>query len=109
MIAATAPSATTRSAGGHKGATAAVKIDRGYSSVMADNPTQPVDLSWFYRLGAKDRVEVLTRTQSPQLADQLKTTLHGRSPLDDGNVVARLDVGRTRSATSSTSGGRRIG
>jgi hypothetical protein len=58
---------------------------------MPDNPTQPVDLSWFYTLVPKDQVEVLTRTQSPQLADQLKSILHGRSPLDDGDVVARLD------------------
>jgi hypothetical protein len=58
---------------------------------MPDDPTRPVDLSWFYTLHPKDRVEVLTRTQSPQLANQLKSTLHGRSPLDDGDVVARLD------------------
>ncbi|MGO9151965.1 hypothetical protein [Mycobacterium sp.] len=58
---------------------------------MHDNPTRPVDLSWFYTLDPEDRVEVLSRTQSPQLADQLKSTLHGRSPLDDGDVVARLD------------------
>ncbi|GBG36522.1 hypothetical protein [Mycobacterium montefiorense] len=58
---------------------------------MPDNPAQPVDLSWFYTLDPKDRVEVLTRAQSPQLADQLKTTLRGRSPLDDRDVVARLD------------------
>lgn len=59
--------------------------------LMPDNPTQPVDLSWFYALDPKDRVEVLARTQSPQLADQLKSILRGRSPLDDGDVVARLD------------------
>jgi hypothetical protein len=58
---------------------------------MPDNPTRPVDLSWFYTLDPKDRVEVLARTQSPQLADQLKSILRGRSPLDDGDVVARLD------------------
>ena len=59
---------------------------------MPDNPTRPVDLSWFYTLDPKDRVEVLARTQSPQLADQLKNIVkHGRSPLDDGDVVARLD------------------
>lgn len=58
---------------------------------MPDNPTQPVDLSWFYTLDPKDRVEVLTRTQSARLADQLKSILHGRSPLDDGDVAARLD------------------
>ena len=60
--------------------------------LMPDNPTQPVDLSWFYALDPKDRVEVLARSQSPQLADQLKNIVkHGRSPLDDGDVVARLD------------------
>jgi hypothetical protein len=58
---------------------------------MPDNPKRPVDLSWFYTLDPKDRVEVLTRTQSPQLADQLRSVLQGRSPLDDGDVVARLD------------------
>jgi len=58
---------------------------------MPDDPTRPVDLSWFYKLDPKDQVEVLARTQSPRLADQLKSTLHGRSPLDDGDVVARLD------------------
>jgi hypothetical protein len=58
---------------------------------MPDNPPRPIDLSWFYTLDRKDRVEVLTRTQSPQLGDQLKRTLHGRSPLDDEDVVARLD------------------
>lgn len=58
---------------------------------MSDNPTRPVDLSWFYTLDLKDRVEVLARTQSPRLADRLKGTLHGRSPLDDGDVAARLD------------------
>jgi hypothetical protein len=45
-------------------------------------------------LDPKDRVEVLTRTQSPQLADQLRSVLHGRSSLDDGDVVARLDETR---------------
>jgi len=63
----------------------------GYVRVMSDNPTRPVDLSWFYKLDPKDQVEVLARTQSPRLADQLKSTLHGRSPLDDGDVIARLD------------------
>jgi hypothetical protein len=63
----------------------------GYVRVMSDNPTRPVDLSWFYKLDPKDQVEVLARTQSPRLADQLKSTLHGRSPLDDGEVMARLD------------------
>ena len=63
----------------------------GYVRVMSDNPTRPVDLSWFYKLDPKDQVEVLARTQSPRLADQLKSTLHGRSPLDDGEVIARLD------------------
>ena len=63
----------------------------GYVRVMSDNPTRPVDLSWFYTLDPKDQVEVLARTQSPRLADQLKSTLHGRSPLDDGDVIARLD------------------
>jgi hypothetical protein len=92
MIAATALSAISRLADGHKGATDAVKTDRGYGfRVMPDNPTRPVDLSWFYTLDPKERVDVLTRAQSPQLANQLKSTLHERSPLDDGDVVARLD------------------
>jgi hypothetical protein len=29
---------------------------------MPDNPTRHVDLSWFYMLDLKDRVEVLART-----------------------------------------------
>jgi hypothetical protein len=59
--------------------------------VMPDNPTRPVDLSWFYTLDPKERVEVLTRTQSTELADKLKSAQHGRLPLNDEDVVARLD------------------